>query len=111
MCLERATSPQALSLKDGTSGFLTTAPTTHWTISRMPRTPWCPSYPDDLRAIVMNEPDSAKKPTELDLAGRLLTRLGYHQCSVQSGPEAPDVIAALGSRRVGIEVTQLHSDE
>lgn len=57
----------------------------------------------------MNTPTS-KQSDELDLAQRFLLAAGYEHAQLTPS-DRPDVIATIGVRRVGIEVTQFHADE
>ena len=57
----------------------------------------------------MNTP-TPKQREELDLAERLLSAVGHGQILLVPS-DRPDVVASIGDRRVGIEVTRFHADE
>jgi hypothetical protein len=51
-----------------------------------------------------------KHNEELEFATRLLVALGFHDAELKSW-DRPDILAKMGSRRIGIEVTVFHADE
>lgn len=54
--------------------------------------------------------NQSKQQEELELAGRFLALLGHPQAQLEVG-DRPDVVAIIDGHRIGIEVTEFHSDE